>query len=228
MKKAFTFAELMISLVVISVITAILYPTIADLGVNENEALFKSAYRSMSIALSEVINDTPNGIVPNDLCTKMAEKLNVREQDCANNYFKTANGMRWFVPNATGCPVNPNNCTPNIIIDVAQSNNSVEGDAGFQTDIDITGGVAAGGGPGGADPPAGNLTPRNVSNNTTDFVQYLYPNAQDPQGIVGALADNANNKTVDTFVFCINHSGQVVGMDNAASAHLEGTEYVKP
>ena len=39
--KAFTFAELMISLVIISVITVILYPTISDLAPNNNKFLFK-------------------------------------------------------------------------------------------------------------------------------------------------------------------------------------------
>ena len=60
-KSAFTFAELMISLVVIAVLSAILYPTIAQFTPNSNKPLFKSAYKTLNEVLTEIINDQPNG-----------------------------------------------------------------------------------------------------------------------------------------------------------------------
>lgn len=144
MKKGFTFAELMISLVVIAVITAILYPTIAELAPNNNKHLFKSAYKTLEMVISEVVNDpnaSPNGIIgEQELCINIASKLNTKGAtpdkvlcakaypvDAANPSFVTTNGMRWFVSHKSG-----NKFT--ITVDVNASNNNVGG--GYHPDED--------------------------------------------------------------------------------------------
>ena len=64
--RAFTFAELMISLVLISILSAILYPTIAQFTPNSNKPLFKSAYKTLSSVLYEITNDQSKGKIPTD------------------------------------------------------------------------------------------------------------------------------------------------------------------
>ena len=54
-KSAFTFAELMVSLVVISIITALLYPTIAELTPNNNKHLYRSAYKTVETVVQDII-----------------------------------------------------------------------------------------------------------------------------------------------------------------------------
>ena len=225
MKKAFTFAELMISLVVISVITAILYPTIADVGINENEALFKSAYRSMSLALAEVMNEQPNGIVPNDLCNQMANKLNVRinpggaGNGCPN--ITTTNGMRWFIPNDLNCASggNPADCDFFILVDVAPSNNNVENTV--QNNITAT--PTAFQRPGAVD-AAGNPVVR-AANLQTDAQGSFFGAC--PQGAYGAgTADPGRQQ--DTFVFTVSKTGQIQTVDGAGIAHLESRNLTEP
>ena len=63
-KKAFTFAELMISLVVISILSAILYPTIAQFTPNSNKPLFKAAYRTLTDIIHEIVSDSLTGEIP--------------------------------------------------------------------------------------------------------------------------------------------------------------------
>ena len=124
MKRAFTFAELMISLVVISILAAILYPTVAHFTPNANKPLFKSAYKSLTLAISTIVNDKVDGELPlctvNDavsglipiennnscvnfntsataLCMAMCEKMNVLPKAGAAN-------------NGTACTGNQNIC----------------------------------------------------------------------------------------------------------------------
>lgn len=58
MRKAFSLAELMITLVIMSVISAILIPTIVDMSPNDEKFLFKSAYRMVETVVNDLINDT--------------------------------------------------------------------------------------------------------------------------------------------------------------------------
>ena len=89
-KSAFTFAELMISLIVISALSAILYPTIAQFTPNSNKPLFKAAYRMLSNILNEIADEEPNGelgtydaagvfiaYTPDKLCNSFCQKANV-------------------------------------------------------------------------------------------------------------------------------------------------------
>ena len=63
MKKysAHTFAELMISLVVVSIIAALLYPMLAKFTPNSNKPLFQAAYRTLSVIISEIVHDNIDG-----------------------------------------------------------------------------------------------------------------------------------------------------------------------
>lgn len=195
MKKAFTFAELMISLVVISVITAILYPTIADLGVNENKALFKSAYRSMSLALAEVMNESQDGYLPSDLCTQMKAKLNVKSTYVCP-LLETSNGMRWYIPNDLSNDYKKvtNNDEPvaSIIIDVAPSNNTSEA-----TNVNNITDTA------GPDDYTGQAARSTFTNSGNGFAS----------GAFGSGVDDAEKKQ-DTFVFFLNNRGQIINIDD--------------
>ena len=102
-KRAITFAELMISLVVISVIAALLYPMIAQFTPNVNKPLFKAAYSTLSTVLAEITNTTADGKLPDTLCQSFCKKANTIEDstDCTDlcndndNVLTTTNGMRW-------------------------------------------------------------------------------------------------------------------------------------
>ena len=146
-KKGFTFAELMISLVVIAVITAILYPTISELAPNNNKHLFKSAYKTIEMVVSDIANNTdsfPNGdTAPATLCAAFASRLNLSTNNNSTcqanntttgegenevitnrrNSFQTTNGMRWhFDTSADPAGVK-------IYIDVNASNNKTDSNA---------------------------------------------------------------------------------------------------
>lgn len=122
-KKAFTFAELMISLVVIAIITAILYPTVSELSPNNNKQLFKSAYKTVELIVSEITTAGNVPTVADDLCAAFKSRLNFvprsgvaddgDENACAaDNQFQTSNGMRWkFLDNGI------------VVVDVNAANN---------------------------------------------------------------------------------------------------------
>ena len=120
--KGFTFAELMVSLVIISVITALLYPTISELAPNNNKHLFKSAYRTVEMIVSEIVNASDTGVLPastSDLCKKFESKLNTLSDTNCNAetpQLYTSNGMRWAFTDYS-------NNTFTIYIDVNASNN---------------------------------------------------------------------------------------------------------
>ena len=148
-KKGFTFAELMISLVVIAVITAILYPTISELAPNNNKHLFKSAYKTVELVVSELANSqTVFPTTPKDMCVAFKQKLNfvprvdgiassdtdtdADETKCVGTnddgyHFQTSNGMRWLFITKTirgiGRP-----CA--LFIDVNAANNGVVSNCG--------------------------------------------------------------------------------------------------
>jgi len=120
-KYAFTFAELMISLVIIAVITAILYPTISDLAPNNNKHLFRSAYKTIELVTSEITSNSTKGEVPSnaqELCKAFKAELNtIDNENCSNNSLQSSNGMRWlFKENRV------------IYVDVNASNNNIETD----------------------------------------------------------------------------------------------------
>jgi len=82
-KYAFTFAELMISLLVISVLSAILYPTIAQFTPNANKPLFKAAYKNITSIIAEIVNEKPDGELP--LCIN-TDKVPVKANSTCDNH----------------------------------------------------------------------------------------------------------------------------------------------
>lgn len=106
-KKGFTFAELMVSLVIISVITALLYPTISDLAPNNNKQLFKSAYKTVELTIQDIVATNEDTSSPKKLCEAFKKRLNTvaistggsYSEGCAaagNQLLQTSNGMRWY------------------------------------------------------------------------------------------------------------------------------------
>lgn len=57
MKKAFSLAELMLTLVIMSVISAILIPTVMDIAPNNEKYLFQSAYKTLETVVNILIHD---------------------------------------------------------------------------------------------------------------------------------------------------------------------------
>ena len=115
-KEAFTFAELMVSLVIIAIITALLYPTIAEISPNNNKQLFKSAYKTVELIVEDIITASPSGEIPTtgtatqNLCNEFKNRLNSVKFDhggtqdgCGSTPYllQTSNGMRWYFQNYT-------------------------------------------------------------------------------------------------------------------------------
>jgi len=148
-KKGFTFAELMISLVVIAVITAILYPTISELAPNNNKHLFKSAYKTVELVVSELANSqTGVPASPEAMCIAFKQKLNfvprtealsssdidtdTNDKKCVGTsaggyHFQTSNGMRWLFITKT---IRGQNRPCALFIDVNAANNGVVSNCG--------------------------------------------------------------------------------------------------
>lgn len=118
--NAFTFAELMVSLVIIAVITALLYPTITELSPNNNKQLFRSAYKTVELTVQDIITSPINSANRDafgssaDLCLAFKDRLNTvgwsgvapSTGEAAPSYsgcdngrpmeLRTSNGMRWW------------------------------------------------------------------------------------------------------------------------------------
>ena len=215
MKKGFTFAELMISLLVISVLSAILYPTIAQFTPNTNKPLFKSAYRTLTSVLSEIVNESTTGdISTENLCVAFCDKANIiaaSETDtcatlCANNTLTTNNGMRWYFS-----AYDANNDTFTIYVDVNASNNKLQ--STVHANLDIT-------------------EPWNTAHDymgvfyyddTNDSKIGIYdklPNANDATNKAEGDFNADNLKAQDTFKFTIDKKGKITYISPAGWAHL--------
>jgi len=243
MKKAFTFAELMISLVLISILSAILYPTILQFTPNTNKPLFKSAYRTLSNAIAGITNDNVDGKIASDtaatgpeLCKIFCEKMNVvpelkEHNDCAidkmcsDSTVTTSNGMKWYfypylAAGYTGAGYSEGTIANvfKIVVDVNSSNN----------DLDNAGGTII-----GLPIAAGQLFEKGVfyyapDKNTETVKTNIYDNLPGetvdgklyPEGIFNP----ANLKSQDTFEILVNLDGEIVSMSPAAWANLEDNE----
>lgn len=218
--KAFTFAELMISLVIISVITAILYPTISDLAPNNNKFLFKSTYKTIENIVADIMvtSDIPNNTNALNqeaacLCNEFADRMNINTavnascngagQACpngktyagsGNNTFVTTNGVRWAFQYA--------NNIHEILIDVNASNNALDPVAGTIT-IDA------------ANPqPAGwNAALNNI-----------WPDAKDGTNTARGIHYSNNSMTQDTFLIRIqatdDNRGKITVASQIGNQHL--------
>ena len=205
-KRAFTFAELMISLVIIGVITLIMYPTVSDLTPNNNKYLFKETYQTITMIVSDYINTTGREIVPvnaaEPLCQIFCERLNIRTANGNNNLcpnctnFTTSNGMRWAFT------VNDN--TGYVLVDVNVSNNRLAGnvtnyDRKPDNDADVVPGHSY-------SVPRGAPDIENVWTNTTG-IQYT-----------------SDTTTCDTFLFSVSNTGRVSPVGAVAATHLQSDD----
>jgi len=200
-KKAFTFAELMISLVVIAVITLILYPTISDLAPNNNKYLFKETYQTITMIVSDYINDVDKSAVDitSDaaLCNIFCSKLNTAsiknsalvDTTCSScRTFTTSNGMRWAFRR--------DGDNGYILIDVNASNNRVT-----------------------------NGTFPEIKNNRNQII-YASGNSNPWTNTNSAtgLFYTDDTITCDTFLFEITPNGQVSPQGAVAAAHVENPD----
>ena len=233
-KNAFTFAELMISLVVISVLCAILYPMIAQFTPNSNKPLFKAAYRTLIEVLAELTADSISGeleIVAADgtrssittgidLCTVFCEKVNTVSDDdtcatqCADQIITTTNGMRWhFGNNATyNDPMVNTTAVANVFkiyVDVNASNNSLASIDNCNSPLD---------------------TSVNAEGKTTAVGEFCYASTTGVTGVYTTLPsvgdsygvfDAQKLKAQDTFEILIDNRGRIVTMSPAGWANLE-------
>ena len=198
-KNAFTFAELMISLVIIGVITLLLYPTISDLTPNHNQYLFKETYQTITMLVSDYINSFGTGVVPterNKLCQIFCERLNSDNINANNNTcegtnanpgctsFTTSNGMRWAF--AT------NNNIGYVLVDVNASNNDISNDS----------------------------TPNGTFPNTIGNGFNNNPWTGNNEG-KGIFYNTGNATTQDTFLFEIQSTGEITPQGNVAIQHLQ-------
>ena len=199
--NAFTFAELMISLVIIAVITAILYPTISEIAPNNNQYLFKSAYKTVETVISEIINESDKNELfesgANDraitLCDSFKEKLNtvnapVSPCTADTPWLTTSNGMRWYfttkkneAADADGNVADIDGSKVALYIDVNASNNK---------EINITGDDNA--------PPCTGT----------------------PQAWDKGCFRQEDNVVRDTFMLIITNTGKIEGIDNIGINHL--------
>lgn len=126
-KKAFTLAEVMVTLALVSVISSILVPAIMQVKPDRNKLLFKKAYTTVEKIVTEIVND--DNLYPivsgstgldnitavnlNDktysgaskFCELFALKLNIVENaaNCAAGAksFTTNDGIIWKMPITT-------------------------------------------------------------------------------------------------------------------------------
>lgn len=197
-KKGFTFAELMISLVVIAVITAILYPTISELAPNNNKHLFKSAYKTIEMVISDIANSsTAFPTDANTMCKEFEKRLNLStasNESCQTdkgtntslliNSFQTTNGMRWYFT--------VDNSKVKIFIDVNASNNK-----SLSNTTDNT------------------ISPWSApSTNPPDE----YTNANKNQ--FGSFIGTNNTTLQDTFFVTVDSQGKIVAIDSIGRQHL--------
>jgi prepilin-type N-terminal cleavage/methylation domain-containing protein len=115
MKKAFSLAEVMITLAIMGVITSMLIPTLMTSIPNSKKYLYKAAYKNVEDVVVELINDAslyPMGNLENStdagfFCNNFTSKINtIGAPDCLNKRvpssaaatpnFIATNGMRWY------------------------------------------------------------------------------------------------------------------------------------
>ena len=198
-KRAFTFAELMISLTVIAIITVILYPTLSDMAPNNNQYLFKSAYRTIETTTSDIMNTAKGNALPNTqtgLCYAFCSRLNtisispsgtcgsVNAGGVVNplcTAFITSNGMRWAF--------SANGNTGYVLVDINTLNNEKASD----TSANVAGND--------------NQMPANTP-------------ALNVWGAKGVFY-TGDDITHDTFLFSIDSAGKITPIGSVARTHMQ-------
>ncbi len=200
-KKGFTFAELMISLVIIAVITAILYPTISELAPNNNKHLFKSAYKTIEMVISDINNDNTINVFPttaNDMCDKFSAKLNLSTN---NSNSCQANNTNTPVKDKDGNVLKDDK--GNDVTEVTNLKNSFQTTNGMRWYFDES-----------ADPAGVKIyIDVNASNNKTDSKDSITNSWK--QGSFGG-----NTTIQDTFFVIVDNQGRIISIDSVGRQHL--------
>jgi len=243
-KRAFTFAELMISLLIISILAAILYPTLAHFRPNNNKPLFKSAYKILTTTISEIVNERIDGELPlclneitntecqNDysnsriaLCRTFCEKMNMVSVDtcgsqCNNYQITTSNGMRWSFERYYTNKMYQNPMTDNSL------NDKVPEVFKIWVDVNSSNNKL----------DSENHCGNPINTNTTDTSKGIFCYSTDTApatGIYTALPTTAlpngtfnieHLKAQDTFIILVDKKGKIISMSPAAWANLEDDE----
>ena len=243
-KRAITFAELMISLVVISVIAAILYPTIAQFTPNVNKPLFKAAHSTLSTVLIEIVSAEPTGKIADYTITSTTEAdgsttktVTVNEQiELCEEFCKIANVVPETIGDATKSECN-NYCNDDVITTTNGMRwRFYEFGATWDNPAYLGDKIA---------PPAYKiLVDVNASNNKLkpaknvgdnfktgyNGVFYYTSDANKDTGIYSTLPTIGNPqgtfvldrlKSQDTFIILVNEYGKIIAMSPAGWAHLE-------
>ncbi|HSA07051.1 MAG TPA: hypothetical protein P5556_07705 [Candidatus Gastranaerophilales bacterium] len=110
MKKAFSLGEMLITLFVIGMISALTIPIVTQSIISSYKPVFKSAFQSVEQVVNELINDIsvyPSGEFSNNtFCENFFSKTNtIGEIYCSNTFdsviptepnASTTNGMKWY------------------------------------------------------------------------------------------------------------------------------------
>jgi len=110
MKKGFSYGEMLMTIVIIGVISAITIPIISQ-TINDNiKPLYKSAFMNVETVVNELINDVsiyPSGeFANNTFCSNFFAKVNtIGAVQCTESFVSsppdfpnavTTNGMKWY------------------------------------------------------------------------------------------------------------------------------------
>lgn len=214
MKKkylAHTFAELMISLVVVSVIAALVYPMLVRFNPDTNKPLFQAAYRTLTIVISEIVHanldgelaqQNGNALSATELCQEFCARANVVSETVnvldANNQIIGQNQLTacndvcndTVITTTNGMRWHFNYLNPNyrISVDVNSANNNLASSHNDGTTFNFGTGVFT-------------FTDANIINNG----EYNH--------------DNLYNQ--DSFWINIDNRGKIIDMSPAGWAHLE-------
>lgn len=140
-KKGFSFGEMITTLIIIGVISAVTIPVFTNSSSSNVKLLYKTAYRSVESVVNELINDVslyPSGQFSDGptFCANFFDKVNIIgaiTNECDSDYTSTyppatdapnavtTNGMKWYKVNdsfTTTCPGTSNNICLKVSVDV--------------------------------------------------------------------------------------------------------------
>ncbi len=111
-KKGFSFGEMLATIIIIGIVSALSIPIISQSLSNQNKSLYRSAFQSVETIVSELVNDVtlyPSGEFSNNtFCSNffsLVNSIGYSDSNCANNFSsnipdipngETTNGMRWY------------------------------------------------------------------------------------------------------------------------------------
>ena len=134
MKKGLSLGEMMVTLIIIGVISALTIPMITQTINNQDKPLFKAAFNNVNSIVNELINDIsiyPNGEFSNNtFCDNFVDKVNtIGSIDCTGPSVIpgtpnaiTTNGMKWYNLEddfvSTTCPAGVSGSCIKVSVDI--------------------------------------------------------------------------------------------------------------